>query len=108
MRQAAPSTDSQLFAEGENYLYGNGVAQDCARAEKNLRIAAGHSNSPAESLLGTMYASGHCVGRDLPMAYRWYARALHHDPANTRIQSDLEVLWKQMTPAERRATQPGQ
>ena len=108
VRQAAPSTDSQLFAEGENYLYGDGVVKDCTRAEKDLRVAAGHAYPPAESLLGTMYASGHCVGRDLPMAYRWYARALHHDPANTRIQSDLEVLWKQMTPAEKRATQSGQ
>ncbi len=107
-RQPAPSTDSQLFAEGENYLYGDGVVKDCDRAQKNLRVAAGHSYPPAESLLGTMYASGHCVGRDLPMAYRWYARALHHDPANARIQSDLEVLWKQMTPAEKRATQHGE
>ena len=72
-----------------------------------MRIAAGHSYSPAESLLGTMYASGHCVGRDLPMAYRWYAHALHNDPSNTRIQSDLEVLWTQMTPAEKQATQRG-
>jgi TPR repeat protein len=53
--------------------------------------------------LGTMYASGHCVGRNLAPAYHWYARALHREPGNTRFQSDLEVLWKQMTPEDRRA-----
>jgi hypothetical protein len=107
-RAPIPSTDPQLFADGENYLYGNGVVRDCNRAQSDLRAAAGHSYPQAESLLGTMYASGHCVGRDLPMAYRWFARALHHDPSNTRIQSDLEVLWKQMTPPERQAAQRGQ
>jgi TPR repeat protein len=48
-----------------------------------------------------MYATGHCVGRDLPTAYRWFAKALHGDPGNSRVQRDLEVLWKQMTPEER-------
>jgi hypothetical protein len=101
----APNEPAQFFAEGEKYLYGNGVSQDCERAQKDLRTAAAHSYSQAESLLGTMYASGHCLGRDLPAAYRWYARALRHEPGNTRIASDLEVLWSQMTPAERKAAQ---
>jgi hypothetical protein len=96
---------TRLFTEGEKYLYGDGVAQDCDRAQKDLRTSAAHSYSQAESLLGTMYASGHCLGRDLPAAYRWYARALHHEPANTRISSDLQVLWSQMTPADRKAAQ---
>jgi hypothetical protein len=93
--------DTQLLVEGEKYLYGNGVAQDCDRAQKSLLAAAAHSSTTAESLLGTMYASGHCASRDLPTAYHWYARALQHDPANTRIESDLKVIWQQMTPAER-------
>jgi TPR repeat protein len=84
------------------------VAQDCSRAEKDLRTAARFS-SEAESMLGTMYASGHCVGRDLPTAYRWYAKALHNKPDNGRIQSDLTALWNQMTPAEKAlAIHPGQ
>jgi len=98
---------AHLYDEGEKYLYGDGVAQDCDRAQKNLRTSAAHSYPQAESLLGTMYASGHCLGRDLPAAYRWYARALRHEPANTRIASDLQVLWSQMTPAERKAAQSG-
>ena len=48
-----------------------------------------------------MYATGHCVGRDLPAAYRWFARALREDPQNSRISADLQVLWRQMTPEEK-------
>ncbi len=87
--------------EGEKYLYGHGVPQNCARAEKSLLSAAQHANPKAQSVLGTMYATGHCVGRDLPTAYRWFAKASHQDPNNDRITRDLEVLWKQMTPGER-------
>ena len=93
---------NHLFAEGQKYLYGNGVERDCGRALENLRIAA-RLNAEAASLLGTMYASGHCVGQNLAPAYHWYARALHRDPADTRYKSDLEVLWNQMTPQQRQA-----
>jgi TPR repeat protein len=93
---------NQLFAEGQKYLYGNGVERDCGRALEDLRIAA-RLNAEAASLLGTMYASGHCVGQNLAPAYRWYARALHRDPGNARYKTDLEVLWKQMTPQDKQA-----
>src|SRR5215469_14511477 len=110
--KAAPATtspDSDLEAAGERYLYGTGVPQNCARAESSLRTAAQHGNSKAQTVLGTMYATGHCVGRDLPTAYRWFARALHQDPQNTRISADLQVLWRQMTPQEKQlATSSGQ
>jgi outer membrane biosynthesis protein TonB len=99
---SSPSEAAALLAEGTRYLYGNGVAQDCYQAQKDL-LAAAHFSSDAESMLGTMYGSGHCVARDLPTAYRWYARALHSKPQNTRIQNDVTVLWNQMTPAERKA-----
>jgi len=69
---------------------------------EDLRIAA-RLNAEAASLLGTMYASGHCVGQNLAPAYRWYARALHRDPGNARYKTDLEVLWKQMTPQDKQA-----
>lgn len=103
------SREERLVAEGEKYLYGNGVAENCDQAQRNLRNAALRSNAKAQSILGTMYATGHCVARDLPTAYRWFAKALHQDPKNDRIQRDLEVLWKQMTPGERQmATRSGQ
>jgi Sel1 repeat len=97
----ADSFEDRLVADGEKYLYGRGVPQDCERAQRNLQIGARQSNSKAQTLLGAMYATGHCVSRDLPTAYRWFAKALHGDPGNSRVQQDLEVLWKQMTPEER-------
>lgn len=100
---AAPavSPDADLELAGERYLYGTGLPQNCARAESSLRTAASHGNTKAETVLGTMYATGHCVGRDLPTAYRWFARALHQEPQNSRISADLQVLWRQMTPEEK-------
>lgn len=100
---AAPavSPDADLELAGERYLYGTGLPQNCTRAESSLRTAASHGNTKAETVLGTMYATGHCVGRDLPTAYRWFARALHQEPQNSRISADLQVLWRQMTPEEK-------
>ena len=95
------SQDADLELAGERYLYGNGLPQNCTRAESNLRTAATRGNTKAQTVLGTMYATGHCVGRDLPTAYRWFARALHQDPQNSRISADLQVLWRQMTPQEK-------
>ncbi len=88
-------------------MLGNGVDQDCDKAQKDLRAAARFS-SDAQSMLGTMYASGHCVARDLPTAYHWYAKALHSQPANNRIQTDLTALWNQMTPVEKQLAMRGQ
>ena len=100
--------EDRLVADGEKYLYGRGVPEDCARAQRNLQIGARQSNARAQTLLGAMYATGHCVNRDLPTAYRWFAQALHGDPGNSRVQRDLEVLWKQMTPEERQLAMKGQ
>jgi len=96
-----PAEDS-LYLEGQKYLYGgHGVRQNCALARQNLLAAANNDNSKAESTLGTMYATGHCVPRDIPLAYRWFARALRADPRNTRLEKDAEIMWNQMTPPER-------
>jgi hypothetical protein len=102
--QSAPTPVSradELEAEGEKYLYGNGVPENCTRARSSLLAAAQHSNAQAQNVLGTMYATGHCATRDLPTAYRWFSRSLRKDPSNTRIEQDLKVLWNQMTPEER-------
>jgi TPR repeat protein len=97
------SADDALVATGEKYLCGDGTAENCTLAEKNLRAAAAHSNTRALSMLGAMYATGHCANRDLPTAYKYFAKALHQDPSNGRIQRDLEVLWRQMNANERQA-----
>ncbi|MGH9529813.1 MAG: hypothetical protein ACRD2S_07845 [Terriglobales bacterium] len=96
-----PAEDS-TFLEGQKYLYGTGgVASNCPRALQYLTTSAGNNNSKAQSTLATMYATGHCVPRDLPLAYRWFARALHQDPRNTRLDRDVEIMWNQMTPQEK-------
>ncbi len=100
----APSSsgaEDQLVAEGEKYLYGNGVPENCNRAMTNLTKAANRYNAKARTLLGAMYATGHCAPRDLPTAYRWFALALRLDHSNARIERDLEILWRQMDAAER-------
>ena len=104
------SGDAALVVQGERYLYGtSGVAQNCDMAQRSLLAAAAHSNTKAFTTLGTMYATGHCAGHDLPTAYRWFAKALRQEPGNARASQNLELLWKQMTPAERQAaTRSGQ
>jgi hypothetical protein len=97
----AATQAASLEAEGEKYLYGNGVPENCTRARTNLLAAAQRSNAQAQNVLGTMYATGHCATRDLPTAYRWFSRSLRKDPSNSRIEQDLKVLWNQMTPEER-------
>lgn len=103
VKETAPATSEadQLETRGEKYLYGTGVSASCSRAQTDLQAAAEHGSTKADSVLGTMYATGHCVSRDLPLAYRWFARALRQDPSNARLQRDLQVLWDQMSADER-------
>ena len=88
------------FAEGQKYLYGDEVPQDCRRALQNLQSAA-RTSARAQSLLGAMYASGQCVIQDSAMAYRWFAKALNSDPGNPRYQQNVEITWRQMDAAQR-------
>lgn len=98
---AQPADGDAQESEGEKYLYGNGVTADCGKASKSLMASARKGNAKAQSVVGSMYATGHCVSRDLPTAYGWFAKALHQDPNNRRYAGDLEVVWRQMTQAER-------
>lgn len=104
---AAPAEPSMsageaLFIQGQRYLYGSSEApEDCDKALKSFLAAAGRNHSRAASTLGTMYFTGHCVKRDLPIAYRWFAKALRQDPTNARLEQNLSVVWREMTPQER-------
>ncbi len=97
------NSGDRLASDGERYLYGNGVVEDCAIARKKLAMGAERQNTHALTLLGTMSATGHCAPRDLPTAYQWFAKALHADPNNRRLDQDLNSIWKQMTPSERQS-----
>ncbi len=100
---ALPAADSgeALFRKGEAYLYGRGVPTSCEQAMKYLKSASDKSNARARSTFGTMYATGHCVPRDLPSSYRWFALALRVDPNNQILEKNLSAVWNQMTPPER-------
>jgi hypothetical protein len=89
------------FRKGEAYLYGRGAATNCSEAIKNLKAASAKQNAKARSAFGTMYATGHCVHRDLPTSYTWFALALRADPNNQILEKDLVAVWNQMTPPER-------
>jgi hypothetical protein len=96
-----PAEGDALFRRGEAYLYGRGVPANCDQAIKYLKSASDKSNAKARSAFGTMYATGHCVSRDLPTSYRWFALALRIDPNNQILEKDLSAVWNQMTPPER-------
>jgi TPR repeat protein len=89
------------FRKGEAYLYGRGAPENCDEAVKNLKAASAKSNAKARSAFGTMYATGHCVPRDLPTSYTWFALALRADPSNQILEKDLTAIWNEMTPPER-------
>ena len=98
---SASSRADALEAEGEKYLYGDSVTPDCDRAQKDLLTAARHSNARAQRVLATMYATGHCAIKDLPLAYRWYSRAQRQTPSDRMIAEQLKTLWDQMSPDQR-------
>ena len=86
---------------GEKYIYGRGVTQDCGRGLKTIKPAADQSNARAMITMGALYATGHCVGKDLPTAYRFFALALRKDPENAALKQNVERVWGQMTQSER-------
>ncbi len=90
-----------MVSEGERYVYGRGVRQDCDHGTRLLKSAAEQSNPKAMISLGALYSTGTCTPRDLPTAYRWFALALHQQPDNQALQDDLQKLWSQMTQPER-------
>jgi hypothetical protein len=98
---AASDSGDADFQKGAAYLYGRGVHENCDEAVKRLKAASAKSNAKARSAFGTMYATGHCVPRDLPTSYSWFALALRVDPNNQILEKDLNAVWNQMTPPER-------
>jgi hypothetical protein len=93
--------EDRLTAEGQTFLYGTGGQSNCDRARNDLFTAAEHDDPEAQSIVGTMFATGHCVAIDLPVAYRWLSRAQRQDPANARVASMLRIVWNEMPPEQR-------
>ena len=98
---SADAENAALLSNAQKYLYGNGVPKSCDRALSYLRQAADNDSAKAKSTLGGLYATGHCVPLDPAVAYKWFALALRQDPNNSYLSHDLEMLWNQMTPAQK-------
>lgn len=96
-----PKAPDQV-ALGEQYLYGRGVPQNCEKGLRYVKPAADQSNTKAMITMGALYATGHCLSRDLPTAYRFFALALRSDPDNGPLRQNAEMVWKQMTAEERK------
>ncbi|HEY6308703.1 MAG TPA: zinc-ribbon domain-containing protein [Candidatus Angelobacter sp.] len=94
---------SAMLLRAQQYLQGRGgVRQNCEQGLTYLK-AATEKNEPAAAVqMGALYASGHCVQRNEVTAYRWFNSAHELDPANHWIQTNLDQLWAQMTPEQRR------
>ena len=96
-----PTKTEDTVALGEKYLYGRGVPQSCEKGLRYVKPAADQSNPKAMITMGALYATGHCLSRDLPTAYRYFALALRQDPGNGALKQNAEMVWGQMTQSER-------
>ncbi len=67
-----------------------------------LKQAAGRGNAKADSQLGAMYATGNCAPFDRAEAYRWFNKATEADPRNSYLQRSRDMMWREMSPQERR------
>ena len=97
----AAAKPEDTVALGEKYLYGRGVPQSCEKGLRYVKPAAEQSNPKAMITMGALYATGHCLSRDLPTAYRYFALALREDPGNGALKQNAEMVWGQMTQSER-------
>lgn len=100
-RPVAKPVKVDPVVEAQKYLYGKGVTQNCDHGLRILKPAADAANPKAMIEMGALYSAGLCTPRDLPTAYRWFALALHKDPDNQSVQTDLQKLWGEMTQPER-------
>ena len=99
---SAPKKPSAALIKAQQYLHGQGVRQNCEQGLIYLRAAARENDPAAAIQMGALYASGYCVPQDRVKAYQWLASASQMEPNNRWISKNLDQLWAQMTPQERR------
>jgi hypothetical protein len=105
---ALPVNDapSPALIKAQRYLHGQGVRQNCEQGLIYLRAAARENDPRAAVQMGALYSSGICVNRDRVKAYEWFTSARELQPENRWIEKNLNQLWAQMTPQERRQIHP--
>lgn len=77
-----PTNKNYLEAQtliGVDYLNGNGIAQDYAKALEWFEKAAGEDYPPAQNMLGAMFKNGHGVQQDYEQAFEWFEKAAIQD-----------------------------
>jgi hypothetical protein len=97
-RSKYPST---TLIKAQQYLQGRGVRQNCEQGLLYLKAATKQNDPDAAVQMAALYASGHCLRQDRVEAYRWFRSASDLQPPNRWIEKNLNLLWAEMTPAER-------
>jgi len=105
-RQAAAGDAAALFALGDRYERGEGVAHDMAMAAAYMRLAAERGHAPAQYRLGLAEAAGLGGAADVTEGYAWLSLAAAGDEASALTAAALrDSLAARMTPAEVEAAQ---
>ncbi len=103
---AAPmQKPSAALVRAQQYLQGRGVPQSCEQGLIYLKAATEQNDPRAAVQMGALYSSGFCVEQDRVKAYKWFASAHDLEPSNRWIDRNLNQLWAQMSPDERRKVQ---
>jgi hypothetical protein len=104
-RSTGRQRPSAALLRAQQYLQGRGAPQNCQQGLIYLRAATQQQDPNAAIQMGALYASGHCVEHDPVKAYQWFNIARQQQPENRWVESNLNKLWAQMTPQERRSIQ---
>lgn len=96
---------SMALVKAQRYLQGRGVPQNCEQGLMYLKVATRQNDPNAAVQMAALYSSGHCVQQDRAKAYQWFSSASSLEPGNQWIAKNMNQLWGQMTPQERRQFQ---
>jgi hypothetical protein len=107
-RKAAEGEAAALFALGDLYERGDGIAHDMAMAAAYLRLAAERGHAPAQYRIGLLDSVGLGGAADVTEGYKWLslAAAAGGEGADALVAAALrDKLAARMTPAEVEAAQ---
>lgn len=93
---------SAALVRAQQYLHGRGVRQNCEQGLVYLKAATEEGDPNAAVQMAALYSSGFCVRQDRVKAYQWFSSAREMQPENRWIVKNMNQLWAQMTPRERR------
>ena len=77
---------------GMDYLNGNGISQDYAKALEWFEKSASENYAPAQDSIGCMYNNGHCVDQDHFKAFEWFQKAANQNYHTGQV--NLALMYK--------------